>query len=101
MKQKPSLTYLSHEVCTFLGRIVRPTRNLAHASLKTAVHISQTTGIKKKSGFLKKGLSIFAMQSVTCGFLFLRFQAELPIQIILSMLFKQHVLDLEVKPTAM
>ena len=52
----------------------------------------QTTGIKKKSGFLKKGLSIFAMQSVTCGFLFLRFQAELPIQIILNMLFKHHVL---------
>ena len=41
MKQKPSLTYLSHEVCTFLGRIVRPTRNLAHASLKTAVHLSR------------------------------------------------------------
>ena len=54
----------------------------------------RTRGIKKKSEFLKKGLSIFAMLSVTCGFLFLRFQAELPIQIILSMLFKHHVLTL-------
>ena len=54
--------------------------------------VSVERGIKKKSEFLKKGLSILAMLSVTCGFLFLRFQAELPIQIILSMLFKYHVL---------
>ena len=42
----------------------------------------------KKSAFLKKGISIFAVLSVTCGFLFLRFQTSLPIQIILNMLFK-------------
>ena len=39
-----------------------------------------------------KHLCSLAVQSVTCGFLFLRFQSEsLPIQIILNMLFKLEV----------